>query len=73
MISESGTEEFVAVKVVWDSHCQNVSEEKKKEERMVGTTSACADANHFICGIESQTKRPASASNGPGMIGSLRS
>ena len=72
MISEGGTGECVVVKAVWNPHCQNVRGEEK-EERMVGTISACADANHFICGIETQTKRPASASNGPDMIGSLRS
>lgn len=40
-------------------------------ERMVGGVLGCADTNHFICGIESQTKRPASASNGRAVIGSL--
>lgn len=44
-----------------------------ERERMVWAVSGCADTNHFICGIESQTKRPASASNGSMLIGSAAS
>jgi hypothetical protein len=57
----------VIVTAAWKSHCQSESGKGK----MVGDVSGCADTNHFICGIESQTKRPASASNGRNMIGSL--
>lgn len=42
-----------------------------QREGTVKAVSECADTNHFICGIDNQTKRPASASNARALIGSL--
>jgi len=52
-----------------DGHLEML--EGKAEERKDGwSVSKYADTNHFIFGIENQTKRPASASNAHNLIGS---
>lgn len=53
-----------------EGHLEMSEGGKLRRERMVGAVSECADTNHFICGIENQTKRPASASNAHNLIGS---
>lgn len=49
---------------------ESLSERERKRGEVVLVVSGCADTNRFRCGTESQTKRPASASNVGKMIGS---